>query len=162
MTTPDKNSERTTQEQRKAVSGGFAPGVSGNPSGRPKGARNKTTIAVEALLEGEAEALTRKAIERALAGDSVALRIWHGQDRAASPGSSDAVRSAGAQGRRRRPRRLRRRGPRRRRRASSRPPKAVTLAGLIEQFADVDKETWSARNNRERKSKGPLAAFELG
>ena len=39
------------------------------------GARNKTTLAVEALLDGEAEALTRKAIERALEGDTTALRL---------------------------------------------------------------------------------------
>ena len=38
-------------------------------------ARNKTTLAVEALLDGEAEALTRKAIERALEGDTTALRL---------------------------------------------------------------------------------------
>jgi type I restriction enzyme, R subunit len=47
----------------------FRKGQSGNPSGRPPGARNKTTLAVEALLDGEAEALTRKAIERAKTAD---------------------------------------------------------------------------------------------
>ena len=47
---------------------------SGNP-GRPKGARHKTTLAVEAILDGEAEALTRKAIELAKAGDTTALRL---------------------------------------------------------------------------------------
>src|SRR5215204_4346329 len=52
-------------------SGRFKPG---NP-GRPKGARHKTTLAIEALLDGEAEALTRKAIELAKAGDLVALRL---------------------------------------------------------------------------------------
>ena len=46
-----------------------------NPSGRPLGARNRSTVAAEALLEGEAEALTRKLIERALEGDTTALRI---------------------------------------------------------------------------------------
>ena len=46
----------------------------GNP-GRPKGARNKATLAAEALLDGEAETLTRKAIELALSGDIQALRI---------------------------------------------------------------------------------------
>lgn len=51
--------------------GRFKPG---NP-GRPKGARHKTTLAIEALLDGEAEALTRKAIELAKAGDLVALRL---------------------------------------------------------------------------------------
>ena len=53
----------------------FKPGQSGNPSGRPAGSRHKTTLAIEALLEGEAEKLTRKAIEMALAGDTVALRL---------------------------------------------------------------------------------------
>lgn len=61
----------------------FKPGKSGNPSGRPKGARNKTTLAIEALLEGEAEELTRKAIEMAKAGDGPALRMC--LDRLAPP-----------------------------------------------------------------------------
>ena len=46
----------------------------GNP-GRPKGARNKATLAAEALLDGEAEILTRKAIELAKQGDMAALRL---------------------------------------------------------------------------------------
>ncbi|MFN8828900.1 MAG: DUF5681 domain-containing protein [Labrys sp. (in: a-proteobacteria)] len=53
----------------------FNPGQSGNPAGKPKGTRNRTTLAVEAPLEGEAEALSRKAIDLALAGDTVALRL---------------------------------------------------------------------------------------
>jgi hypothetical protein len=53
----------------------FPPGVSGNPKGRPKGSRNKTTLIAEALRSGEAEALTRKIVERAMHGDAVALRI---------------------------------------------------------------------------------------
>src|SRR5271166_907949 len=53
----------------------FKRGQSGNPSGKPKGSRNRTTLAIEALLEGEAEALTRVCIERAKAGDSTALRL---------------------------------------------------------------------------------------
>ena len=53
----------------------FEPGQSGNPSGRPKGARNKTTVAVEALLDNEAEALTRKVIELALADNMAAIRL---------------------------------------------------------------------------------------
>src|SRR5688572_24458942 len=46
----------------------------GNP-GRPKGTRNRATIAAEALLDGEAEALTRRAIDLALEGDVMALRL---------------------------------------------------------------------------------------
>ena len=44
-------------------------------AGRPKGVRNRATIAAEVLLDGEAEALVRKAVELALAGDVVALKI---------------------------------------------------------------------------------------
>jgi hypothetical protein len=53
----------------------WKPGESGNPSGRPSGSRNRATLAIEALLDGEAEQITRKAIELALAGDGPALRL---------------------------------------------------------------------------------------
>jgi hypothetical protein len=53
----------------------FAKGRSGNPRGRPAGSRNKTTTAAARLLEGESEALTRKAVELALAGDPSAMRL---------------------------------------------------------------------------------------
>jgi hypothetical protein len=53
----------------------FRPGQSGNPNGRPKGSRNAATLALESLLDGEAEALTRKAIEMAKDGDMQALRL---------------------------------------------------------------------------------------
>ena len=44
-------------------------------SGKPKGARSRVTRAMEGLLEGEAEALTRKVVELALAGDGLALKM---------------------------------------------------------------------------------------
>jgi len=53
----------------------FPPGTSGNKGGRPKGSRNKVTLAAELLLDGEAEALIRTAIDRAKAGESTALRL---------------------------------------------------------------------------------------
>ncbi|MFT3986301.1 DUF5681 domain-containing protein [Aestuariivirga sp.] len=53
----------------------FQPGQSGNPAGRPSGSRNKATLAAEKLLDGETEALTRKAVEMALEGDGQALRL---------------------------------------------------------------------------------------
>jgi hypothetical protein len=52
-------------------------------AGRPKGSRNKATIAIESLLEGQSEALTQVAISKALDGDSVALRLC--LDRIAPP-----------------------------------------------------------------------------
>src|SRR3954466_10786578 len=53
----------------------FELGKSGNPAGKLQGTRNKTTLAVDALLDGEAETITRKAIELAKDGDTVALRL---------------------------------------------------------------------------------------
>src|SRR4051812_7196879 len=53
----------------------FKPGQSGNPAGKAKGTRHRATRAAEVLLDGEAEALTRKAVEMALAGDTVAMRL---------------------------------------------------------------------------------------
>lgn len=67
----------------------FKPGQSGNPAGKPKGARHKATLAIEALLEGEAEELTRKAIEMAKGGDMQALRLC--MDRLAPPRKDRSV-----------------------------------------------------------------------
>lgn len=67
MSSSRKNAETTYTDD----SGKFA---EGNP-GRPKGARHKVTRAVEALLEGQAEELTQAAIDAALTGDMVALRL---------------------------------------------------------------------------------------
>jgi hypothetical protein len=53
------------------ASGKFA---EGNP-GKPKGARHKATQAVQDLLDGSTEALTQKAVDMALAGDTTALRL---------------------------------------------------------------------------------------
>ena len=61
----------------------FKPGQSGNPNGRPKGSRHKTTLAIETLLDGEGEEITRKAIDLAKGGDLGAIRIC--LDRLAPP-----------------------------------------------------------------------------
>jgi len=59
----------------KTNNGRFPRGTSGNPSGRPQGSRNRATLLMEALLEGEAQQLTRKAVELAKQGDTQALRL---------------------------------------------------------------------------------------
>ena len=53
----------------------FEKGQSGNPAGKPRGARNKTTVAMEKLLDDDAETITKKAIELAKGGDITALRL---------------------------------------------------------------------------------------
>ncbi len=54
------------------------PFIKGNPGRRP-GSRNRATLVAAALLEGEAEALTRKAVELARAGDVVMLKFLLGR-----------------------------------------------------------------------------------
>ena len=53
----------------------FPKGKSGNVKGRPPGSRNRTTLAAEALLDGQAEAITQKVIELALKGNPTAIKI---------------------------------------------------------------------------------------
>jgi hypothetical protein len=43
----------------------FAKGVSGNPAGKSPGTKNRATRILEALLEGEAEAVTRAVVDKA-------------------------------------------------------------------------------------------------
>jgi len=65
------NPENTGRDQ----AGRWRKGASGNKAGKPRGVRHKATLAAETLLEGEAEALSRKAVELALKGDVAALRL---------------------------------------------------------------------------------------
>ena len=53
----------------------FVPGESGNPSGRPPGSRNTTTLRAEAFLNAHWEELTRTLVNLANGGHSTALRL---------------------------------------------------------------------------------------
>lgn len=72
MTEPKTQRSKSGGTKRRGAPA--KPFLPGNP-GRPPGSRNKTTLALEALLDGEAEEITRKAIEMAKDGDTIAMRL---------------------------------------------------------------------------------------
>ena len=72
---PEPSASESGDESPKQRGRPFEAGHSGNPNGRPKGARNKATVMAEQLLDGELDALVRKLIEKAKAGDVAALRL---------------------------------------------------------------------------------------
>jgi hypothetical protein len=72
----------------RTTDGRFASGASGNPAGRPKGLRNRSTVLVEALVDERAEPLTAKMIEFAEAGDAGLLRLFF---KAIIPAARDAT-----------------------------------------------------------------------
>jgi hypothetical protein len=53
----------------------FPEGVSGNPAGAPRGSRNRATLALDALAEGEASDVLRAMVERAKGGDTAAATL---------------------------------------------------------------------------------------
>lgn len=69
MTPPDPGTTGEKQDTR------FQPGQSGNPAGRPKGARHVALQALDAIGQERAEELLQQAITMALAGDMQAMRL---------------------------------------------------------------------------------------
>ncbi len=53
----------------------FPKGVSGNPSGKAPGTKNRATRILEALLDGEAETVTRAVVEKAKGGELAAAKM---------------------------------------------------------------------------------------
>jgi hypothetical protein len=58
----------------KTAGGRFQPGNKFG-KGRPTGSRNHTTLVLDAIADGEAEAVLRKLLEQAKAGDGRAIEI---------------------------------------------------------------------------------------
>lgn len=61
--------------EKKAPPMAWKPGQSGNPKGKPAGARNKATLAVLALMESGAKEIAKAVVDQAKAGDLTAARM---------------------------------------------------------------------------------------
>jgi hypothetical protein len=55
--------------------GRFRPGQSGNPAGKPRGARNKASVLAERMMAEDAEGVVNAVLASAKGGDMVAARI---------------------------------------------------------------------------------------
>jgi len=66
--------EKYKQENPSGGQRGWLPGQSGNPSGRPKGSKNRKTLLIEEF-EKDGSAIARVVIDAALAGDMQAANL---------------------------------------------------------------------------------------
>ena len=64
--------ENSAGKQRGAP---FRKGQSGNPSGKPPGTRNKTTMLAEKLMQDDARDIVKVVLEAAKGGDMTAARL---------------------------------------------------------------------------------------
>ena len=67
---PDPSSEPVSKGKK-----GFPTGVSGNPAGRPRGSRNKTTLWAETFLDDHGEEILEKVLQLAREDDLAALKL---------------------------------------------------------------------------------------
>ena len=68
MPKPEKTAKKQSGKR-------FKPGESGNPSGRPRGARNKASVLAQRLMENQTEAVVQTVINAALTGDMSACKL---------------------------------------------------------------------------------------
>lgn len=68
--------EETRKKQRRRDAGRpFRPGESGNPRGRPPGARNRVSALAQRLMDGDAEAVILALLQAAKGGDVGAIKL---------------------------------------------------------------------------------------
>ena len=80
---PDKESKKKTlllpdntgvSRTKRGPGGQFAPGVSGNPAGRPIGSRNKAALLLQGRLDNEWQAVADGLVAAAKSGNAAAAR----------------------------------------------------------------------------------------
>lgn len=84
---PELPPEQPLPEMKRDSAGRFAPGN----HGRLPGTRHRVTIAMEALMEGQWEGITKTAIAHALRGDSAALKLVFDRIAPASRGRTTPI-----------------------------------------------------------------------
>ncbi len=68
----ERSAANSAQKQRGRP---FAKGRSGNPQGKPKGARHRASILAEQIMAGDAEEIVKVVVAMAKAGDATAAKI---------------------------------------------------------------------------------------
>jgi hypothetical protein len=63
------------QAEARDSGGRWQPGHSGNPAGKLPGTRNHATLFAQALFDHDLELLVKTAVDRALKGDPLALKL---------------------------------------------------------------------------------------
>jgi len=63
------------EQAENRIRGRWLPGQSGNPSGRPRGSRNKLTMKCAELLGDNAEEIMAQLVKQAKKGEPIALRL---------------------------------------------------------------------------------------
>jgi hypothetical protein len=71
----NSDQQEATPAAHRGPDGRFPPGTSGNPAGRPRGARNKRTAELAELLDAGGGEIVGKLIARAKAGRPWAMRL---------------------------------------------------------------------------------------
>ena len=87
------------EKRRRGPGRPFKKGETGNPNGKPTGARPKVLLALDALGEGRAEDIIRAMSDRAAQGDTAAAqiilsRVWAPRRGRPTPLSLPSVRTA--------------------------------------------------------------------
>jgi hypothetical protein len=72
---PDDGAPAPPAKSRSKAGGRYQKGKSGNPSGKRKGTRNRRTLLIEAMTDGDREAIIAKVLKLARAGDGAALKL---------------------------------------------------------------------------------------